>query len=434
MAINENFVFTDAVPAQQAVSMAQIAAAEDAARRQMMSETLRSLTAAQVARENSAQQRYLTQSQIAQQGKALAQREGESIRMADIYKQQIGAQTKQTVDRERENRAKIQLDTLRNALTVNPPSPKKFRLAMTNPSLVLNDDEKKQIESEWALVRSQAEKNYNMSAGIANAIQAKLDRLKPDDTAGRQQEINDAEKRYKGLIVFNPGTGRMMSVFPQPEMDDETAPPPPAVPPQAAGGMAPVTQLKASLLAPAILAPFKHLLQRSIGGLGGRNTPPVSPPAQSDGQTPFYPSQTFVPQPQAAMDMSTLSAQPVRPPIGYIPEPEPQPVMPVNRAVIPPADTSIPLDERFDEPVYGFTGMDKFINRGVRLTEMRPDAAARRFEAAKKMYPNAQIYERGGRYFIIPEPPQPPPRPEWIGNDFSPQTVLPRRYYEPALR
>lgn len=318
MAINPNFVFTDAVPAQQAVSMAQIAAAQDAARQQMMSDTLRSITSQQVAKDNAAQQRYLTQSQIAQQDKALAQRESESIRMADIYKQQATAQTTQTAEKERSARAKMQAETLRNAMAGSLPSPAKWQKILQNQSLVFNDDERLNIDSEYKALRSQAEKNYNLSIGIANAIQAKLDKLKPDDTGGRQMEINDAEKRYKGLIMFNPETGRMQSVFPQPEMDEEPAltppPGPPAavVQPAATGGPSISGLFNPQAPPGAVQLPsflgwnptlryglgYNPILQGLSRVSGGTNQPPVAPapmtsppapPPRLPPNIPFYP-------------------------------------------------------------------------------------------------------------------------------------------------
>jgi hypothetical protein len=332
MAINSNFVFTDAVPAQQAVSMAQIAAAQEAARQQMMSDTLRSVTAGQVARENAAQQRYLTQSQIAQDDKRLAQKDRESILMADIYKQQGTAVTAQNANKERDARAKIQYDTILNALDGGLPSPGKWKRALENPALVFNPDEKANLDSKYKALRSQAEKNYNMSSGIANAIQAQLDKIDPNDKSTRQTLIDDAEKRYKGLIMFNPEIGRMVSVFPKLEVDEEETTgrvvpvsqiaPPPAVAPvnsmmnmlrsatqfggigmglnsinklgerlmsavpgvsaEAASAINGAMQGGASrLAAPVIAGPLMDLLRRGVGSV----PPPLPPPT-----IPFYPS------------------------------------------------------------------------------------------------------------------------------------------------
>ena len=76
----------------------------------------------------------------------------------------------------------------------------------------------------------------------------------------------------------------------------------------------------------------------------------------------------------------------------------------------------IPLDERFDEPTYGFTGFDRLNSFGSRITENSSDAIIRRFVQAKKSNPNIKLIKRGGgidqlsgrqipeQYFIQPTP------------------------------
>jgi hypothetical protein len=91
---------------------------------------------------------------------------------------------------------------------------------------------------------------------------------------------------------------------------------------------------------------------------------------------------------------------------------------PVNLPDAPrgPAESLVPLDERFDEPTSGFTGFDRLNSFGSRITENSSDAIIRRFVQAKKSNPNIKLIKRGGgrdelsgqqipeQYFIQPQP------------------------------
>ena len=112
---------------------------------------------------------------------------------------------------------------------------------------------------------------------------------------------------------------------------------------------------------------------------------------------------------------------------------------PVNLPDAPrgPAESLVPLDERFDEPTSGFTGFDRLNSFGSRITENSSDAIIRRFVQAKKSNPNIKLIKRGGgidqlsgrqipeQYFIQPQPELDP----YIATDIPPRgrmTVVPQ--------
>lgn len=107
MAFTKNFIFSDAVPAQQAVQYAQLANQEQAQADQAFNERMRNATQGRIAQNNSQQQMMMSQNQMAQRAaeaekdRAL-QREGygsaEKVAglRADVYGDKIKAQ--QTAD------------------------------------------------------------------------------------------------------------------------------------------------------------------------------------------------------------------------------------------------------------------------------------------------------------------------------------------------
>jgi hypothetical protein len=111
--------------------------------------------------------------------------------------------------------------------------------------------------------------------------------------------------------------------------------------------------------------------------------------------------------------------------------------MAIPSAAIPNQAPSslIPLDERFDEPTGGFTGLEKFLSFGKRATENSSEAIMRRLEIAKRQFPGATVVKHGGvmdpltghyipeSYFL--DTSVAPRQSDFISNDAGPMVANP---------
>lgn len=230
MAINENFVFSDAVPAQQAAAMAAIVQQGEAERRRQMSETLRSVTAAQVARENAAQQRAITQAQINQSNAELAQRESASIRNADINKMAIqndredrnarqAFQDRKVTDASQREQVGTRIATILADIekSFDPPTPEDVEDAISLDQVGFSEAEKDHVRR--AIIRRRA--NINVMAdgyeGMAASLSQRLKSIDPALTVERQKLMDEANKNSDGYIVFDPQAGVFRSTFKRPK-------------------------------------------------------------------------------------------------------------------------------------------------------------------------------------------------------------------------
>lgn len=297
MAINPNFVFSDAVPAQQAAAMAAIVQQGEAERRRQMSETLRSLTAAQVARENAAQQRAMTQAQINQNNASLAQRETESLRNADINRMAIqndredhnarqAFQDRKVTDASQRDQVGTRIATILSDIekSFDPPTPEDVEDAISMGEF--SEAEKDHVRR--AILRRRA--NINVMAdgyeGMAATFSQRLKSIDPALTVERQKLLDEANKNSEGNIVFDPQAGVFRSMFKRPRksaMDAASDSPvpigsilnnQPAAPPQS------FFQKYGNPIAPLWRPnnPIRIGINRLFGGSNTNQVPAVPPP------------------------------------------------------------------------------------------------------------------------------------------------------------
>lgn len=246
MAINPNFVFQDPRIQAGVIGMAQIAAAEEAARLQRQSQSQQSFTAAQVARENAAAERarndaYLTQRERESARTDATQNKDLELRRIEEENQRKrieGKEAKFETDREKAARVNAQYKTLdilsRDA--DDPPTPKEWAAHKEKHGKDLLPDELDTLEKQWIKTRRVAKEFSVMRGHIAAAGNAELRGIDPEkNKSTHDQRVKDYLKLHGDQVRFDPRAG-FVPLRPAPR-EDPPDPVAPVPPPSGAGGV-----------------------------------------------------------------------------------------------------------------------------------------------------------------------------------------------------
>lgn len=307
MAINPNFAFMDAVPAQQTVQMAQIAALADAERR-------KAIASQQIARENAAEQRAYTQSQMLQQDKALAQNERNAARQAGLYEQDLKLRRDIDLNRGTSNVGDTRFNTIQSAIeSTDPPTELELEGMFARfPELKPADMD---LLRQTRLNRvNELSKSADIGDQFANLWNSALGRAKSQ--VERDEVLQNAQKQHGRFIILNPETGMFTSLFTRPRVDSRIEPETGMAPgstPVDSMGATPIEDIRAGIRRPimqSMIPPSpngvpwwmgSHPLLRSIGinpvenimsgirGLGNTNQIPQTPFIPPTGTVPFTP-------------------------------------------------------------------------------------------------------------------------------------------------
>lgn len=244
MAINPNFVFTDPVAAQQAVQLFQLEQAAADAMRRNAQENIRTFGQQNIARENAAQQRAITESQLAQrerESQALrAQREADlledrrqfdisdatrnkqltesrALREADLDLRRQETQRMEAENAELESMAALEAQIQRG----NPPTENEFALQ----TATMTPRRKAALNQLRLDAISELNRNADMAEKIAARWQARLDQAKTLGGASVDAVIAEFEKsKDKNYVDVDPASGRFMSLLRRPRTDPVQGP------------------------------------------------------------------------------------------------------------------------------------------------------------------------------------------------------------------
>lgn len=425
MAINPNFVFSDPALQAQVVNAAQVRAAADAARAQQFAQTLAAMRQERQQAADLAERRAIREGDIRRLDANEAERRRQFDANQALQREAIASSEKIASGRQgratEDERYNNVLSTLAAAERGTADLPTEREL---EPLLVdFTPERQRALRGERSRIFAVLSRNADLIdeevAGLNQLLQQGA-----KDKDGNPYTVDSVLglSQFKNNIRKNRATGRLESlarrprrdalgnasegVFPQPSLgfvprDTDfrvpVAPTAPTAP--AAVGVEPVADVLGRtrgmpssfrrgteeagdlLLGDALRrtgAGAANVLGREVSGITGALTPFRVPSPPSLGvlaptQLPFEGSAFRVPPPVAART----------------------PTQPV------PVPDLIPA-EAFDVSPGGFTGGEKMIQRGLRLTETRRDAALRRLAEARKTYPDAELVERPDGIFISP--------------------------------
>lgn len=224
MAVNPNFVYTNPVAAHQAVQMFQLQQASEDAMRRNAQENIRTFAQQNVARDNAAQQRAYTQSQIGQRDRELAQQQSQFNTTNDRLNRQTEINktlTESDIAARRSVLGNVKEDEIFQALqnsvlSDNPPTELEFQAKTEGLQ-----PHRKQILFD---LRQQKITDLNRNADIAENIakkwQMRLDALKPEDVVQRDSVLSLFEKsKDKNYLEFDPASNIFRSLLRRPRTD-----------------------------------------------------------------------------------------------------------------------------------------------------------------------------------------------------------------------
>lgn len=279
-----HFALTDPVAAQQVVQMAQLAQQAEAEKQRTRVGTLSAITQGGVARDNAAQQRAYSQSQLAQRDResqayqtqrnaelAQAQRQFD---VTDTYRKD--ALSQQKVLRESEiNFAKddakrvalegVELEVLAaledQIKRGNPPTESEFNLKTVDVT-----PRRRAALNQFRLdTISELNRQADVAEKIAAKWTAKLTGLKPEQLMERERVLLEFEKsKDKNYVEMDPETSSFMSLLKRPRTD----------PAPAAAGAPPVSALQQRL------NETRNRVRALIGGAPVSGPPAI--PTESD--------------------------------------------------------------------------------------------------------------------------------------------------------
>lgn len=244
MAINPNFVFSDPRIQQGVVQMAQIAAAEEAARLQRQAQSQQSFTQAQVARDNAAAERsrndaYLTQREreSARQdvtlNKDLELRRTEDETQRRFLQGRAGAAV---ADKDKAARVVAQRATLARIAgsPIDPPPPSEWATNKARYGPDLSPSDMDELDGLWKETREIAirerAKAESDAAAYTEELQAALRDIKKDpDGIVRRSKIADIRKRMAdakqdGYLGLDTASGTVRSSLPPVRNDPAKGP------------------------------------------------------------------------------------------------------------------------------------------------------------------------------------------------------------------
>lgn len=431
MAVNPYFTFAD--PALQravsdeAIAQSQLAAVQEQARAASRDRMSRDREARAIRQSEIERSERLQQQQDRQFQQSLAQRDRELTTNADLYKTQqsdyrtaADQKAAQAIETEKYNGLRSLY-----ADTTDPRTPFEFEadtqgMSPERKALLKNllDSNRNKALNAWNIGES-LRQNY------ANRIST-IDPKKGTNAKGETLDsiLKDAEK-HKQVIIWD--GSKFVNLYKQPREDVPFGPQPaPNAAAPTVGG--PTVRTIGEVLqsqpgfdfgAAGRAAAEGAIASGGIDRLFSRSPVAAAPVTASALQAPALaappaPTGGMLDYNQDFNQVQQLIRQAqTAPPVGQL--------APVNmpyegsafRVTAPPVapvtPAFIPLDERFDVAPGGFTGGQRLINRGVRLTENIWDAAQRRFEEARKTYPNAILRERPDGFYIEVNPAPPTP-------------------------
>lgn len=223
MAINPNFVFQDPRVQQGVVQMAQIAAAEEAARLQRQAQSQQSFTQAQVARDNATAERARNDAYLNQREREAARSDVTLNKDLDLRRQVLEGRVG---NKDTARAANAQYNTL-NQLSLDandPPTPREWTGHLETYGKDLTDDEKNTLKIQWQRTRDAAVGRAKTAAVIEAEVNKSLDGL---DKISRSEAIKKALKDYDFLRVGGAGVLHTVRI---PREDKDILGPP--VPPQ----------------------------------------------------------------------------------------------------------------------------------------------------------------------------------------------------------
>lgn len=439
MAVNPYFTFAD--PALQravsdeAIAQSQLAAVQEQARTASRERMSRDREARAIRQSEIERSERLQQQQDRQFQQSLAQRDRELATNADLYKTQQ-SDYRTALDLKEKNAIELEKFNGLKALfrdTNSIPSPLEVQAELQG----MHPERASILKSLADNTRQLAQDAWNQGELLrtkwANRI-ASIDPKKGETLDGILKEFNS--NKDSQVILFD-GTG-FVNRYKRPRQDALFGPEPQPATAPAVGAAPGVRTIQDVIKSPAAQEPYEVPFLRAamlpaanttiselIRGISQPRMPVAPAPAGPSvpvtasalqAPTPAAPATTggmldynqdfnqvqqLIRQAQAAPPVGQLS--PVNMPYeGSAFRVTAPPVAPVTPAFIP-------LDERFDAAPGGFTGGQRIINRGLRLTENIWDAAQRRFEEARKTYPNAILRERPDGFYIEVNPAPPTP-------------------------
>lgn len=281
-----HFALTDPVAAQQVVSMAQIAQQEQAERDRARVGTLSAITQGNVARDNAAQQRAYSQSQLAE-----SQRQFDTT---DAFRNKALGVNTRLAESDLGNRSELELfSALQGEVTsMNPPTDLEFEARTLGMS-----PQRKEILNR---LRLNTAMDLNRQADIAENTaarwNARLGILKPDEMLARDGVIKEfTNSKDRNYIDLDSATGSFKSLIRRPRRDPDATGAAPAVPIQDILAKLPPPPANSGGIINGMLGLAGRGLSAGIAGL------PNVLPWLKGSATPAVPSAPAVPPPAAPL-------------------------------------------------------------------------------------------------------------------------------------
>lgn len=275
----QNFALTDPVAAQQAVQMAQILQAAQAEKDRNMGLFARGVQQQQTARENAAEQRAMTQAQMAQQSSELEkQRQARALETDKLIAAQRGNLTNQSAA---QGEAEAYDFAAARIASEDPPTDSEFESLTARLSPELKLRLRDSLKSQRRTLTTVADR----AKSLADYWNAQLKAIEPDPKKNPSvtSQLKDFRERLArdreatDLLRPDPTTGLLIPKYLGPRLDSAAAPT--AAPPIGA--------------IPSQVTPIQDLL----GGITTRQTGPINyrPPEMPSipnlgGTEPRYPT------------------------------------------------------------------------------------------------------------------------------------------------
>lgn len=428
MAYNPNFTFADPRLQQAVVQEAQIQAAQQAARDQQLTETLKAIRAERQLNADR-EERRAERERVIREGEA---RTAENRRQFDeslkFSEKSLGAQTEQAKTRqaeadEREIYQNV-LNEINKADAEGIPTESEVKAAahglgpIKMQALLQRRDAKyKSALNDWNIASGEADK-INSDKRIGTTDPRTGEKITAEWLMNHNQFKKYLRVDTNGLVlplVGKPRTDAGVPVAAAPSFHVPAGRPP-------SDYTLPQTEKIADVERRS--RPGTPGFAFSLGTMGSG---PVAPAAAPQSVMPGAASPTFtaslapgpfVPPPEGAGPIA-ITAPPVSPDLLRLPETLTSPGgvgripgVYATHGLVPPEHSGepltvpnlIPLDARFDRPAGGFTTIEQLYNRGLRMTESRRDAALRRLQSAQQEFPDVslELVERPEGFFAFP--------------------------------
>lgn len=314
MAFNDNFVFQDPRIQAGVIGIAQIRAAEEAARLQRQSQSQQSFTQAQVARDNAAAERARNDAYLNQREREAARSDVTLNKDLEIRRQMY---TGRETDKDKIDRINTQFETLKLAATQGRLTPNEWISEKERIGKDLTDDHKLLLDGYFNSTRTGAQGASDMYQSFADEWNLTLNAKKKTTTdpnawtTALSQIIKDATKARGKYIRYDATLGQFVPLSPAVREDKIPLGPPapdqqqyPFVPPPPPVPVENFLPKSTGLGLPGVLR-MPYDAGFSIGGwlkrqFGGGSPKPVQsfvpPMGQPGSASPYdYPPRSFAP-------------------------------------------------------------------------------------------------------------------------------------------